>query len=705
MRRWIARVTFALAAVLVALAGVAGLVNREVLDGPRFVAHIDQVRQDPDVAQAVGSEVADAAVASRPDLVAVKPLIVQVAASVVASDAAGPLVRVAATQAHAALTTPDSEQVVLRLADLGAVVAALLRTSSPDAAAAIPTDLPVTLSTVGGQGGVVGAVVDAARLAAMLAWLLPLLAVSALVLGVLVHPRRRAAIHTAGVAIGVGGAVLLTVAVGQQVWVASLDRSTLAGAVESALWTSFGRPLFGIAALTLLLGGLVALITQAVVPAADVDRRVRAILARAAQRPASTGAAIGRGLVIGAVGLSLVLRPDEVLRGVAVVVGVLVVLFAVDELTWAARRARTREGRLPQRLAGTGARRSGWLAPVAAASVGVLLAGTLIAVNARPPRAVAATSETARDGCNGHAALCQRRYDEVAYPAAHNAMSAQDAGFFLAEQSTGMVGLLDQGVRVLLIDTWYGQPLASGGVLTAPSNFAAASAEAEQTFGPEVLDSASRIVAQIQGSGGPTSGPVAPYLCHTFCELGGTPLLSELQGVRAWMDVNPGEVVTLFIQDAVTPVDTAATIDAAGLGRTVYRPATPDGPWPTLGAMIDNGQRLVVLMENEGGGARYPWLLQGFDHVQDTAYAYPTVKSFDCQPNRGAPDASLLLVNHWLSGFTRLYTDAQEVNTAAVLGARVERCQAERGQLPNFLAVNWTDVGALMSVVDGLNGV
>jgi hypothetical protein len=702
VRRWIARGIFALAAVLVALAGVAGLINREVLDGPRFVANVDQVRQDPFVSQAVGDEVADAAVASRPDLVAVKPLIAQVAAGVVASDAVSPIVRVAASQAHAALTTPDSAQIVLRMADLGAVVAALLRTSSPEAAAAIPANLPVTLSTVGGQGGVVGVAVAAARVAATLAWLLPLLAIACLTLATAIHPRRREAIHGAGVAVAVGGALLLLGAVGQQVWAASLDRSTLAGAVESALWTAFGQPLFGIATLTLLLGGLVALVTSAAIPTADVDRRVRTLLARAAQRPASTMAAVGRGVVIGAIGLGLVLWPDAMLRGVAVLVGVLVVLYALDELTWATRRARAREGRVTRAPARWTSSR--WLVPVAAASVGILLVGALVAVNARPPRAVAATSATARTGCNGHAALCDRRYDDVAYPAAHNAMSAEDAGFYLAEQATGLVGLLDQGVRVLLIDTWYGQPLAGGGVITAPSNFADAAAEAKLTFGPEVLDSVSRIVTQIQAGGGPPSGPVAPYLCHTFCELGGTPLLSELEGVRAWLDAHPSEVVTLFIQDAVTPADTATAIDAAGLSRAVYRPTASDTAWPTLRTMIDSGQRLVVLMENEGGGTRYPWLLQGFDHVQDTGYDYPTAASFDCAPNRGVPDAPLLLVNHWLSGFTRLYTDAQEVNAEEVLGARVEQCRTERAMLPNFIAVNWTDVGDLLPVVDRLNG-
>jgi hypothetical protein len=41
----------------------------------------------------------------------------------------------------------------------------------------------------------------------------------------------------------------------------------------------------------------------------------------------------------------------------------------------------------------------------------------------------------------------------VTFAAAHNAMSAEDVGFYLAEQPTGLAGLLDLGVRRLLVDT------------------------------------------------------------------------------------------------------------------------------------------------------------------------------------------------------------------------------------------------------------
>jgi hypothetical protein len=120
--------------------------------------------------------------------------------------------------------------------------------------------------------------------------------------------------------------------------------------------------------------------------------------------------------------------------------------------------------------------------------------------------------------------------------------------------------------------------------------------------------------------------------------------------------------------------------------------------------MVDSGRRLVVLQEEQGGGTAYPWLLQGFDYVQDTGYTYPTVESFDCQLNRGRAASPLFLVNHWLSNFTTLYTDAQTVNAAEVLGPRVERCQAERGRLPNYVAVNWNNLGDVPQVVDQLNG-
>ena len=75
----------------------------------------------------------------------------------------------------------------------------------------------------------------------------------------------------------------------------------------------------------------------------------------------------------------------------------------------------------------------------------------LVAVGAAPSTTAVPTvvAQSGPDTCNGHVQLCDRRYNDVAFPAAHNAMSAADEpGWFIPEQPTGVIGALDAGVSV-----------------------------------------------------------------------------------------------------------------------------------------------------------------------------------------------------------------------------------------------------------------
>ena len=121
--------------------------------------------------------------------------------------------------------------------------------------------------------------------------------------------------------------------------------------------------------------------------------------------------------------------------------------------------------------------------------------------------------------------------------------------------------------------------------------------------------------------------------------------------------------------------------------------------------MIDSGNRLVVLMEQRDGGTRWPWLLDGFHWVQDTPFDFRSAAGFSCVPNRGPPDAPLFLLNHWVTNKAREISNATRVNARDVLLPRAQECQQERGQLPNFVAVDYYDRGDLLGVVDTLNGL
>jgi hypothetical protein len=175
-----------------------------------------------------------------------------------------------------------------------------------------------------------------------------------------------------------------------------------------------------------------------------------------------------------------------------------------------------------------------------------------------------------------------------------------------------------------------------------------------------------------------------------------------MKRVRAWMADHPRDVVTFIVQDTVTPADTAEVFRKAGLLPYVYTPLA-DRAWPTLGQMIESGQRLVVMMENRSGGKRYPWLLDAFHWVQDTPYDFPRASDFSCARNRGPADASVFLLNHWITDKKREVSNATEVNARDILLPRAEQCEAERGLRPTFIAVDFYDRGDLFGVVNTLN--
>jgi hypothetical protein len=283
-------------------------------------------------------------------------------------------------------------------------------------------------------------------------------------------------------------------------------------------------------------------------------------------------------------------------------------------------------------------------------------------------------------------------------------MSAADQpGWLFAEQPHGIVAQLNAGIRVLLFDTWLGQPTQRARITTTPAALRGkAQTISDQAFGAAAVRAALQARNLI---GLKPTGPAQPYLCHGFCAFGSTLWEPVMAQVKDWMAAHPRDVVTFFIQDeGVTPAQTNHVFQQAGLLPYLY--TQPAGqPWPTLGQMIDSGRRLVVLMENQDGGTAYPWQMPGFTWTQDTPYDYTSADQFSCARLRGSATSPLLLVNHWLSNGNHRVTDAAAVNSYNVLWPRLSECEQQRGQIPNFVAVDFYNQGDLLAAVDQLNGV
>lgn len=297
---------------------------------------------------------------------------------------------------------------------------------------------------------------------------------------------------------------------------------------------------------------------------------------------------------------------------------------------------------------------STWVAALLGAAVPSFVGPGPVTFDTTGPAPITAGDAGGAIQCNGAPELCDRPFDQVVFPAAHNAMQDFDSGRLLPNQTHGIPQQLEDGVRMFLMDTY---------TWAGVSN-----------------------------------------LCHASCQLGNEPLVNVLVQMRRFLDRNPYEVLAILFEDSISASETSAAFTAAGLDAYAYTHPT-GGAWPTLRQMIQSGQRLLVTAQS--GGPPPSWYHHGWDLIWETPYTFATPADFSCaRLAEGGPSTNdLYLMNHWLQSPVSSPTLAITANAHDLLLARAQQCQTESGKLPNFIAVDHYSVGDLFSVVREMNGL
>lgn len=220
-------------------------------------------------------------------------------------------------------------------------------------------------------------------------------------------------------------------------------------------------------------------------------------------------------------------------------------------------------------------------------------------------------------------------------------------------------------------------------------------------------------------------------LCHTSCDLlNAGPLQDWLGNVRAWMDTNPDEVVTLLLVNSDNQAASVfgSAFAGSGISKYGYAPSSSSGPtkkWPTLQSMISKGTRLVTFMADVTPDSAYPYLLNEFDFVFETAYEVYSLDGFNCTLNRPSTLSSatsaiaagyMPLMNHFM--YTALSADidipaVSDIDTTnspstaitGALGQEAQECAAQWGQNPTFVLVDFFDQGPAIQTADSLNAI
>jgi hypothetical protein len=698
-----------LASLCAIVALLAGYARTTVLDSDQFADRAVSALREDAVRDLVAAKITDEAVlrANR-DLVSVRPLVQSAASAIVGTGAFQGLFRTAVRDLHRTVFTSDRDTATLVVADVGVLLRGALERLDPAIARQLPAGFDATLD--GGASALES--IDAAQVAdgvQGLAWIFGVAAVVLLAAAILVATDRRRAVVRAGIGIAAAGAVVV---IAYQV-----GRSQLLGrfgvpeesAAAGMVFDAYLQDLRTWALVMLGAGTIIAAASASLLRAVDVEGPLRRAWTVAVTVPATPRRRALRALVLMAAGVFIIVERAWLLDAALVLAGVYVLYQGVAELLRLIAESRPVRAPAPAGAGGPEAgegpatRRRGAPGPLLAGGLAAALVVVLVVALVASGGTKASSTEEIT-ACNGHAELCDRPVDAVAFAATHNAMSAQTyPSWLFAQQEQGLRAQLDAGVHALLIDGHYGERVGSN--VRTDLDLREERAQLVDELGEPAVEAALRIRDRLVGGQAP-AGPRSTWLCHGFCELGAIEMTAGLREVRDYLVANPNEVLIIVIQDeGVTPEDVDKAFAASGVRPFVYTGAV-GRPWPTLREMIESGGRVIVMGENDAGGGGVPWYHDAFAVMQETPYHFTKSSEFSCAPNRGPAGASLLLINHWIdTSPAPRPSNAAKVNAYEPLLARVRKCQSERGLMPNVIAVDFFQTGDLMRVVDTLNRV
>ncbi|CAO2169896.1 unnamed protein product [Urochloa humidicola] len=207
------------------------------------------------------------------------------------------------------------------------------------------------------------------------------------------------------------------------------------------------------------------------------------------------------------------------------------------------------------------------------------------------------------------------------------------------------------------------------------------------------------------------------WLCHSF---GGNcynitsfqPAINVFKEIQTFLEANPSEVITIFLEDYTATGSLPKVFNASGLMKywfPVAKMPKSGGNWPLLKDMISQNQRLLVFTSKKSKeaseGIAYEW-----NYVVENNYGNEGMEAGNCtnraeSPAMDSKSQSLVLMNFFS-------TDPSQTgvcgNNSAPLVSMLKTCHSASGnRWPNYIAVDFymrSDGGGAPLATDEANG-
>ena len=235
----------------------------------------------------------------------------------------------------------------------------------------------------------------------------------------------------------------------------------------------------------------------------------------------------------------------------------------------------------------------------------------------------------------------------MAYLTTHNAFNSKQDRFLFPNQKSNIAEQLNNGVRALMIDVY------------------------------------------------DDNGSTVVY--HAYKFLGSQPLSVYLNDIKYFLDNNPNEILTIILETYTSSNAIENEINKVGLLKYLHTQDV-NSLWPKLQTMIDSNKRLVILSDKNDANEKQSWYHYMWNFAVENKYG-----EINCEFNRGSPENSLFIFNHFITSLTGNKDNANKVNSFKYLMNHITNCKDLKNKFPNFITVDFYEIGESIDVVSKLN--
>jgi hypothetical protein len=250
--------------------------------------------------------------------------------------------------------------------------------------------------------------------------------------------------------------------------------------------------------------------------------------------------------------------------------------------------------------------------------------------------------------------LLNKRYDETVFLTTHNSFCSSEYDFSQPNQTYSITKQLNDGVRALMLDVY---------------------SKNDKTL-----------------------------LYHGYPVFGSISLLKVMLEVRKFLNDNPSEIITLIFESYIDCKGIDSVLNKSGLSKYIYKHNSKES-WPKIREMVESNQRLVIFNDKRCESSDYAGLNYLWDNCVETHYDVKNPNNFTNEYNRGNESNALIILNHFITtkiGFGNRKA-AQVINSETFLKNRISNFISEQKRIPNFVTVDFYNLGDCISIISQLN--